>query len=563
MPRRYLDAVTVADALADALDEKLCNQDTRTASPTRGAWIDPDTGLAAPSHGGTMELLHGLLAACALAEQTDTPMGHIETLAARAGMAAEYMLACQRPSGLVDLPSCNFDSGPDAAFAVQSLCPLLTWFAAHPCQPLAGALEKIHRFLGKAARGLIGAGFHTPNHRWVMASAMAQAADLLDDFDASEEIEAYLAEGIDQDEDGFFQERSIESYDAVTDLSLLLIARHHGWDGAAAAAVRNLTADRLLLDPSDGVAETCLSRRWGGLDVVPLGLAAPALLAWKDYGWDEGLDLARFLWGRYRGGSIKSIAWLAWALLTCGPVPDAPAPERLLADQDHFFPANGLYRALSEGACLTLRAKDRNWMAVKFGRARVLRTFLRASYFGPAGDFIADRVEHPRGEHLELVGSGRNHPRRPGYELPLAGPVPAEDWEQMLDQRSQRRLPELAWRVGARLADGLELAITTSCGVDRIPAMLAMDLQPGTHLDTGEVRLQLRPGQVVWLAGGRARLSAGNDWIELEVHQASAHRSLHLRDEVPPGDAARVVFGWLTPIDAKVRIRWGQGLAGL
>ena len=75
-------------------------------------------------------------------------------------------------------------------------------------------------------------GFHTPNHRWVIASALAQAARFSPDQDVRRTVNAYLTEGVDLDAEGFFIERSVGVYDAVNTRSLLLIAENYGWPAA-------------------------------------------------------------------------------------------------------------------------------------------------------------------------------------------------------------------------------------------------------------------------------------------------------------------------------------------
>ncbi len=558
---RELHLPALLDVLAPALEARLYDQDRRAASPTRGAVINPRTGLAEPSHGGTSELLHGLLVGIAVGRHLSAEPAQIRRWCRCAEQAADFLLANQRPSGRTDLPSCNFDSGPDAAFSIQALAPMWTWFRESPRRPdeLETTLQALETFIARAARGLVGAGFHTPNHRWVMVSGMLQAAAMLEDYDPAEQVQAYLAEGFDQDADGLWQERSIESYDAVVDRSLLLIDRHRGWDGAAEAVRRNLQADRLLLDPADGVAETCLSRRWGGLDVVPLGLATAALMLWQRLRWQQGLELARFLWDRSRSPSLKDTAWLGWALLTGQPVPDAPAPKRLLSDRSVLLEANGLWRALANGATVSLRSRSRDWLAVRFGQARIVRARLRQSYFGAAGDFIADRIWRTGQGGCRLECDGRIDPRRPGYELPLGAPVPGDRWPQALEQRSQRRCPEIRWEVSAGLAESLELRIRTRGGMDAVPAMLAVDLPAGAILDAAGLRSETVPGQTIVLDRGSARFRWGLDWLEI-AGSGAGHRSLEMRDADPPGKWCRLVLAWRHPIDQVVRIRWGRGL---
>ena len=67
---------------------------------------------------------------------------------------------------------------------------------------------------------------------------------------------------MDLDAEGFFIERSVGVYDAVTDCSLLLIAENYGWPAALKAVERNLTLDLRRLH-ADGTSETGLSEAAG------------------------------------------------------------------------------------------------------------------------------------------------------------------------------------------------------------------------------------------------------------------------------------------------------------
>ena len=127
-----------------------------------------------------------------------------------------------------DLPSVNIDSSPDTAFCIQALCPVIEWgrppAAIDPAW--AALLERLERFVRRSVPGMLNGGFRTPDRRWVIASALTQAQALFPDLNVADGVEAYLAEGFDLDEDGCYIEHSIGNYDAVNDLSLLLIGEY-------------------------------------------------------------------------------------------------------------------------------------------------------------------------------------------------------------------------------------------------------------------------------------------------------------------------------------------------
>ena len=140
-----------------------------------GGFIRPDWGIADPSHTSTTPFV----TACALLYLAKAE-GRItlsrltpSDLLGGATLAIDYILRVQRPSGLIDLQDCNYDSSPDTGFAVQSLCGALELGRALATRDAAYAalLAKVERFVRLAVPGMLTGGFHTPNHRWVLASA--------------------------------------------------------------------------------------------------------------------------------------------------------------------------------------------------------------------------------------------------------------------------------------------------------------------------------------------------------------------------------------------------------
>lgn len=500
----------------------------------------------------------------------------------RATAGMDFLMRSQRPGGLIDLIDCNTDSAPDTAFCVQMLVPLLQtggeWRADDPAwDALCGRIET---FVRKAVPGLISGGFHTPNHRWMISSALALAARFVPgvETDAARggvaaAIDPLLAEGIDIDAEGVFIERSVIVYDAVCDRSLLFLEEF--WPGAhaagaASAAVANLDFDLYLIG-HDGSAETGLSRRQDyGTRAVPVELAACYLLAAaKAVGADKQatfVQAARFLWQKKRESGdpliVRALNWLAYALIVTDGVIDAGGFAAAGAPPDfaRSFPINGFWRARRGAFAATAFTDTTRLLHLNFGAAELAGLKISQAYFG-AGLFVADQIEgSPSG--VVLRSGGRRVPRRPGYELPLGTPVAPADWETLRRTRPLREIPPAAGELEMILLPddtGLELCYRTTDGLDRVAAQIALDFTPGGVWESGDTITRPVAGQVLFLKHGSARMRYGLDVIEIEGG-AHAHTMWAMRDSETAPAHVRVLLTFLTPVEHRFRIRTWRGL---
>jgi len=123
----------------------------------------------------------------------------------------------QRPTGLIDLVSVNWESPPDTGFTVQLLSPVVEVArrqAKLGNEQASEIAETLGQYVRTAAEGMIDRGFHTPNHRWVVCSGLAQAMVLFPDLPARDYVDRILEETIDINDDGEYTERSTGVYNA-------------------------------------------------------------------------------------------------------------------------------------------------------------------------------------------------------------------------------------------------------------------------------------------------------------------------------------------------------------
>ncbi len=546
---KRLTLASLLEALVAYVDDLQYWQITDPAHPQYGGLVYPDYGIADAIYSA-----HFVVGCAYLALGTGD-----ESRLARAAQAADFMLRAQRPSGNIDLLSVNYDSAPDTGFVVQQVCAVIELARMRGVDSPAwrALLTRLEQFVRRAVAGMLTGGFHTPNHRWVIASALVQARTLFPDLDVAATVDAYLAEGIDVDAEGLFIERSIGVYDAVNDRSWLLIAERRDCPEALDAVARNLDLDLRFLH-ADGAAETGLSRRQDyGARTVPLGLAHCYLLYNALRPNPVYVRAAQMLWEKSDSAAVH-LLWLAYPLLKYGD--PAPAEADLPDDFMLFLPLNGIWRARRGLLSASAFRNTTRLFSLVYGKAELSSVKISQTYFGHnTGRFISDDVS-VTDDGVILRSEGRTNPRRPGYELPLGYPIPPERWTVMLEERDLHRLPPPLSTLAIREVDGgFDLRYQTLDGLDGIAAQVAFDFPPGGVWETDDIATRPQAGQVLFLKQSYGTMRYGHDVICIGPG-AYAHGMWAMRDAELAPDYVRVLLTFMTPVDVTLQIRVHQGL---
>ena len=469
---------------------------------------------------------------------------------------AEFGRHIRRPSGCFDLITTNFDSAPDTGFQVQTISPVVKAARRAAAGGDAGAGE-IAEALGEIVRtavpGMTAGGFHTPNHRWVLVSALSQARTLFPDVDAMGTIEAYLAETVDINADGEYTERSTGVYNAVCNRSLRIAAVELDRPELLAPVRKNLDLSYHLLH-ADGAVVTSISRRQDrGQDVVPVGLAdSYYTLARMDRNGFYAA-VADWLFGLQPGG----LPWTLHALLEHPEWrEDDLRREPLPDDYSKVYATSGLWRVRRGKMSATAASGITAPFSLRHGQADLSAVKLCASYFA-ISQFSGEDLRAEDGKiQLTHPGRGRHHDG-PVYYQPLGEPVDQQRWQETRMQRDVYVLPPL--EIGltvAEVKDGFDLQIATSKGLDGVPFQIACDFGPGGELDLDSGAVLGVAGQTTFLKSGYAVYHVGNDAISIGPG-AHAHRMWHMRGSEGVSDAFRVLITLVTPVDRALEIRYG------
>lgn len=172
--------------------------------------------------------------------------------------AAQAFIDAQNPDGLLDAG--NLDSPPDTAFVVEAIGAALLVARRRNDARLTRVQEILSKFLLRVGEGVVTGGIHTPNHRWVVCAALARLNALFPSAKYVDRIDEWLGEGIYQDADGLFPERS-PNYARVEVDAFVTLARLLNRPALLDPVRKHLNANLYLLQPPDGEIECVNSRR--------------------------------------------------------------------------------------------------------------------------------------------------------------------------------------------------------------------------------------------------------------------------------------------------------------
>ena len=453
----------------------------------------------------------------------------------RIRLAARFLEGSQSPEGNIDLLSTNFNSPPDTGFVVHNVG------TAGAIAKMYGAdevLRALRGFLTAAGRGMSGGGIHTPNHRWVVSSALAQVNELFPNPSYEQRINQWLAEGIDIDEEGQYIERSTVTYNTVCDRALTVTAAKLKRMDLLEPVRRNLRTMMYLIHP-DGEVVTEVSRRqdqntrgtmagyWFPLQYLAIHDRNP-----------QFATLARELGAEHaRLSALLEYPELAGTLPEGSPLPD---------DYEKQYPSMGLARIRrgAMDATLVLSGNSRIFSARK-GPAVIEAVRFATSFFGK-GQFVPTTTVRQNGAYVM-----RQSLEAPYYQ-PLLPPlhVTARNWAALREKRRKTQVCRLDQSATiAERGNGFEIRFE-SRGTDGVPIVIEIALRDG-----GELR-GCRPAPHVegaWiLEQGQASYRIGG--TELRFGPGGApHLLTQLRGAEPRVGGMSVYVTGYTPFDGTMR----------
>jgi hypothetical protein len=510
----------------EAIEHLLASQVTNAASPGYGTLEDPRGVYAVRPAASFIE-------ACMAAYLHPRSKFHANPLLVeRMKLAAGYMERNQHADGFIDYRDTNFDSPPDTGFTIHNLATAACLAKRANREDLLAITEP---YMRKAGAGLVVGGIHTPNHRWVVCSALAQINEVFQDHSYIRRIDQWLQEGVDIDEDGQFTERSTSVYNAVCDRAFLVMAAKLGRPELFEPVRKNLDSMLYLLHSNYDVV-TEISRRQDR-DQRSATMAAfwfaLQYLAVKD-GNGQFATLANHLAPQ----SASLSAYMEYPEMA-GRI---PAPAGL---PDHFereMHALGIVRVRRGPISATLISDDPIFFALHNGDVAIEGIRFASAFFGK-GQFSAPAIKK-QGDNYVL-----SQKLDAAYYQPLNPPrrVTPATWSALRKERAATQkcvLEQIATII--KTPNGFRLRIQAH-GTKGVPVSIEINLRGGGKIEG----VTSAADGTALLQGGFATYSGRENWIRFGPGLGQ-HSYTQVRGALPKLPGTSVYLTAFTPCDHSV-----------
>lgn len=462
-----------------------------------------------------------------------------DTAKERIQHALSFLENAQSSDGNIDLLTTNFNSPPDTGFVVHSVA------SAANIARMKGADEMLRSFkpfLTNAGRGMAKGGIHTPNHRWVVSAALAQINELFPDKRFVRRIDAWLAEGIDIDDEGQFTERSTGGYNAVCDNALILLSHILKRTELLEPVRKNLNAMAYLLHPN-GEVVTEFSNRQDRNTTATMGRYWFALryMAIMD---TNGLYATML--EPHEPQAMELPLLMEYPELT-KPLPVQTAiPDTYVKE----LPGSGITRIRRGKLSATvIHRRNSRWISLHYGDAVINGIRFASAFFGK-GQFVPTRFER-EGDELCFYQSLEGRYYQP-FDDPKELPVGQNEYGATRSRRDVSEVCTMNYEGRIRETKrGLSITIRAT-GTEGVPLALEINLRSDSELSGTESQGDGRH----LLKEGMAKYTIGNDTIQFGPGTA-AHRYVQIRGAEEKLSGPSVYLTGYTPFETTLNIQTG------
>ena len=464
-------------------------------------------------------------------------------LLADMNLAALYLIKTQHSDGTIDLLSTNFHSTPDTGFLVKRLAMAYKLIEQSGTEGADLMLPNLKTFLVRGGDALSVGGIHTPNHRWVVSAALTKLNELWPNPKYVARAEQWLAEHIDIDRDGQYNEKSTFIYSSLTDRLLITVGKGLKKPELFDAVRKNLDMTTYYVHPNAEIVTDASGRQ----DKAIVGTLENYYYPYRYFAIKDGngqyAAMCRLI---EKTAGPKTAGFLDYFLTDPSLWAELPADKPVPVDYVKTFPNSGLVRIRRDRRDSTLIANNPVWFTFMKGNAVLQGVRFASSFFGK-GQFQSEKINQTGSEWV--LTQKLDGPYFQPY--PRESIAPDGDWEKMpRNVRPQSEVQMLETKVMIReTSDGMEIEVVTS-GTERVPAALELIFRPGGTLKGVSKIENTKDSWLLKEAPGSYEL--GDDTISFGPGLA-LHKNIALRGALPAMEAPTVFLTGFTPFKHVIR----------
>lgn len=422
-----------------------------------------------------------------------------------------YVVSRQHENGLFDLISCNFFSAPDTAFCIKRMLPYLKYLQKHKTTKQEQEIyQALYHIIEAGAMGLIQGGFHTPNHRWAIASQLMECGSFFGNANMMAQADQYLLEGIDCNEDGEFAERSAGNYNRINNDAMITMGNVTGDTRYFEYAVRNLRMMLTYIEPDGSIFTGNSTRQDNGKLVYPKDYYMEYLEMGITQNIPEFLDMANYIFFLIEEKHITSPDQLIHYMNHPEWIDHEHEGIWKQPDFDRFYQESGIVRKHYNGYTVTLMRGKSGFL--HFANRTMHAELKLGGSFCEHRAFVCETLEKMPDENgyiLEQVMHG-------WYYLPLKEKPATSDWWKM-DHSKREKLtgPDMKIRIHVCfLPEGISLHVQTE-GVEDAPFRLEIAIAGGELIQGDTYALDVQNGSAMILKGGMLRIGNTAEFLQI------------------------------------------------
>ncbi len=531
--------------------ESMCQQIMDKDNPNYGAFLDKNHILDAKY------TIYRTASMISLYCCPDSSLYKDEELFKRLMAGLGFAQKMQLESGLYDYVTCNFSSAPDTAFCIKKLMPTFFFLRDIRGENRTEKEEEIFKIIdgiiGKAAKGIITGGFHTPNHRWAIASTLMECYKIYGDEAMKTCAEKYLAEGIDCNEDGEYAEKSAGNYNRVNNDAMITLAQATGDKSYEEHVIRNLKMMLHYWEPDDSVFTANSTRFDKDRLMYPTDYYTEYMLMAVRHQVPEFYEMCNTIIDICQRRNLHGPDCLIYFMWY--PEWRNIEHEGLFGNPDYhvFYKNSGISRNKTGRYTYTVMNGKSNFLYFHDGTIKLEMKV--------AGSFCEHRAF--KGETMEETADGLHlHQTMHGwYYLPWSpDKIPqTNDWWQMDNASRDKKMgPDMdidVWVKENAAGDGIDVRVKTS-GVDGAPWRIEMSVTGADFMENGHLATNLKGNETIIAKDDYVQLSNYRD--TLTVGPAfGTHRFMEGKEdsELTNAGASTLYFTDYTGFDHTITIR--------